>query len=196
MDIDSCQDVTIRHCHISVNDDDIALKGSKGPFAATDAASPPVENILVEDCEFGDGNGMITCGSEATIVRHVTVRHCRITGKTNLVCLKLRPPTRPRTMRTITIDGILLSGGTGRLLQVAPWKQFFDLQGQPAPTQRISHLTIRNVSGEFRSFGTLRGNPGDTLADITLENVDIKLKEPVLNLGQVANPLVCKKTPV
>jgi polygalacturonase len=174
IDIDSSQDVTVRGCHIAVNDDNIALKGSKGPLADHDADSPPVENILIENCDFGDGNGMVTCGSEATIVRNVTVRHCRITGKTNLICLKLRPDT-PQDYENITIDGVELTGGAGRLVQVAPWRQFFDLQGHAPPVQRISHVTLRNITGTFGSFGTLHGNPGDTISDITLENIDVKL---------------------
>ncbi len=186
MDVDSCQDVTIRHCRIEVNDDNIALKGSKGPLADRDTDSPPDENILIEDCEFGDGNGMLTCGSEATLIRHVTVRNCRITGRTNLVCLKLRPDT-PQNYEDITIDGIQLSGGAGRLIQIAPWRQFFDLQGHAPPTQRISHLTIRNVTGSFRSFGGIRGNPGDTISDITLENFDVKLADPQLIVGATEN---------
>jgi alpha-L-rhamnosidase len=186
MDIDSCQDVAIRRCHIAVNDDNIALKGSKGPLADHDADSPPVENILIEDCEFGDGNGMLTCGSEATVIRHVTVRNCKITGKTNLICLKLRPDT-PQDYENITIDGIELSGGTGRLVQVAPWMQFFDLAGHAPPTQRISHVTLRNITGTFGSFGGLRGNPGDTLSDITLENIDVTLADPKLRLGKTEN---------
>ena len=186
MDIDSCQDVAVRHCKIAVNDDNIALKGSKGPLADHDVDSPPVERILIEDCEFGDGNGMVTCGSEATFVRHVTVRNCRITGKTNLICLKLRPDT-PQEYEDITIDGIQLSGGGARILNIAPWRQFFDLQGHEPPTQRISRVMIRNVTGAAHSFGTLRGNPGDTLEGITLENVDITLTEPKLALGETQN---------
>jgi polygalacturonase len=186
MDVDSCQDVTIRHCHIAVNDDNIALKGSKGPLADHDADSPPVENIMIEDCEFGDGNGMLTCGSEATVIRNVTVRNCKITGKTNLICLKLRPDT-PQDYENITIDGIQLSGGTGRLVQVAPWMQFFDLGGHAQPTQRISHVTLRNITGTFGSFGGLRGNAGDTLSDITLENIDVTLTDPKLHLGKTEN---------
>jgi polygalacturonase len=194
IDVDSCQDVAIRRCYISVNDDNIALKGSKGPLADHDADSPPVENILIEDCEFGDGNGMVTCGSEATLVRHVVARNCRITGKTNLVCLKLRPDT-PQRYEDITIDGIRLTGGGARLLQVAPWRQFFDLEGHAPPTQRISHLTLRNITGAGRSFGTLRGNPGDTLGDITLENIDVTLADPRLALGQTQD-LVLKNVRV
>ena len=71
IDVDSCQHVVIRNSTISVGDDCIALKGTKGPLAMEDATSPPVEDILVEDCDFQHGHGMLTCGSEATIVRNV-----------------------------------------------------------------------------------------------------------------------------
>ncbi|MEO7101577.1 MAG: glycosyl hydrolase family 28 protein [Luteolibacter sp.] len=186
IDVDSSQRVTIRHCVISVNDDNIALKGSKGPTADQDKDSPPVEDILVEDCEFGDGNGMITCGSEATFIHNVTVRNCRITGDATLLTLKLRPDT-PQHYENILIDGIKLSGGRGRILHVAPWTQFFDLNGHEPPSRTVNQVTIRNVSGRFLSLGTLLGNPGDTLQDITLENFDVKLTDDVFELGDVKN---------
>lgn len=75
IDIDSCQQVQIRSCTISVGDDCIALKGTKGPLAMEDEASPPVENILVTDCDFQSGHGMLTCGSEATTIRNVRVQN-------------------------------------------------------------------------------------------------------------------------
>jgi len=186
MDIDSSQNVTIRRCSISVNDDNIALKGTKGPFAEKDPDSPPVEHILIEDCDFGDGNGMVTCGSEATYVRDVTVRNCRISGKTNLVCLKLRPDT-PQHYENITVDGITLSGNQGRILDVAPWTQFFDLKGQPPPSQTIDHLTIRNIHGSFGSFGHLRGNKDSLIQHITLENFDVQLEHPALDAAATAD---------
>jgi polygalacturonase len=193
MDIDSCQNVTIRKCYISVNDDDIALKGSKGPLADKDADSPPVENILVEDCEIGNGNGLITCGSEATLVRNVTARNCIISGNATALTLKLRPDT-PQHYENITLDGITLTGG-GRLLNVAPWLQFFDLKGLPQPSRAVRNVTIRNVTGQFRSLGTLRGNTGDVLRDITLENINLKLTDDHLALGEVQN-LVLKNVTV
>ncbi len=185
IDVDSSQDVIIRRCYISTGDDNIALKGSKGPHADQDADSPPVENILVEDCEIGDGNGLITCGSEATTIRNVTARRCRLSGRATMLTLKLRPDT-PQHYEKITLDGIKLAGG-GRLLNVAPWTQFFDLQGQPAPTRLVNDITIRNVSGTYRAFGRLQGNPGDVLRDFTLENIHVELKEPQLDLGAVEN---------
>ena len=168
IDIDSSQRVTVRNCYISVNDDNIALKGSKGPLADQDKDSPPVEDILLEECEFGDGNGMITCGSEATVVRNVTVKNCRITGDATLLTLKLRPDT-PQHYENITFDGITLEGGQGRVLNVAPWTQFFDLKGHAPPSRTVNNITLRNVSGEFHTLGSLGGNPGDTLRDIGAE---------------------------
>lgn len=186
IDVDSSQKVTIRKCRISVNDDNIALKGSKGPTADQDKDSPPVEDILVEDCEFGDGNGMITCGSEATLIRNVTVKNCRITGDATLLTLKLRPDT-PQHYENILIDGIKLSGGKGRILNVSPWMQFFDLNGHKPPARTVNQVTIRNVSGRFLSLGTLYGNSGDVLRDVRLENVDIELANDKFELGDVKN---------
>ncbi len=186
IDIDSSQQVTVRKCYISVNDDNIALKGSKGPLADHDPDSPPVRDILIEDCEFGDGNGMVTCGSEATDVRNVTVRNCRISGDATLLTLKLRPDT-PQHYENILIDGVKLSGGQARLLNVAPWTQFFDLQGHAPPLRSVSHVTLRNVTGECLALGKLRANPGDTLRDITFENIDLKLADTRFDLGTVAD---------
>ena len=192
MDIDSSQKVTIRNCYISTNDDNIALKGSKGPLADKDTDSPAVEDILVEGCECGTGNGLITCGSEATTIRNVTVRNCTMSGSATLLTLKLRPDT-PQHYEHITMDGIKLAG-TGRLINCAPWTQFFDLKGQPPPSRMVNDVTIRNVSGTYGAFGQLRGNPGDVIRDITLENIDVKLNGPRggdrLNLGKVDNLVV------
>lgn len=175
IDIDSSRKVTVRNCYISVNDDNIALKGSKGPLADQDKDSPPVEDILVENCEFGDGNGMITCGSEATLVRNVTVRNCRISGDATVLTLKLRPDT-PQHYENILIEDITLEG-SGRVLNVAPWTQFFDLKGHAPPKRQVNNITLRNIRGMFHNLGTLGGNPGDTLRDITLENIDLKLTD-------------------
>jgi alpha-L-rhamnosidase len=193
IDVDSSQNVTIRKCYISTHDDNIALKGSKGPLADQDQDSPPVENILVEDCEMGDGNGLITCGSEATVVRNVTVRNCVMSGDATLLTLKLRPDT-PQHYENIMLDGIRLAG-SGRLLSMAPWMQFFDLKGLPPPSRTVNNITLRNLSGTYRTLGQLRGNPGDTLRDITLENIDLKLADEKFTVGRVEN-LVLKNVTV
>ncbi len=193
-DIDSSQNVTIRGCTYRVDDDCIALKGSKGPFAMQDKDSPPVEHVRVENCTFERGHGVVTLGSEATVVRDVVVEKSRVVGPINLVRLKLRPDT-PQRYEDIHYRDITLDSAAGTILQVQPWRQFFDLKGQPPPKSVVRNVTLSNVKGTYGSFGTLQGNPGQTeIGDITLENIDVRLKNEELKAVDVKNLKIEKVT--
>ncbi len=195
IDIDSCQNVTVRRCKISVDDDCIALKGTKGPLALQDESSPPVENILIEDCEFGSGHGVLTCGSEATIVRNVTVRNCTIRGENNIVRLKMRPDT-PQLYENLLFENLVLDSTGGRLFDVKPWTQFFDLKGHPLQPSVAKNVTVRNVTGRYGSLGILNPNSIDTVDGITLENINVTLTDPKLELGEVVKNLEAKNVVV
>lgn len=183
IDIDSCQRVTIRNCDISNGDDCIALKGTKGPLAMQDESSPPVEDITIEDCSFANGHGMVTCGSEATIVRNVTVRNCRLGANVPMLRLKLRPDT-PQLYENMLFENIQLENAQA-LFDVKPWTQFFDLQGHEPPLSQVHNITLRNITGSIRSLGELRGNEGDLLSKITLESINLRAKKAKLSLGEV-----------
>jgi polygalacturonase len=186
-DIDSCQNVTIRGCTYRVDDDCIALKGSKGPLAMGDKDSPPVEHIRVTGCTFERGHGVVTLGSEATVVRDVLVEKSRVVGPINLVRLKLRPDT-PQHYEDIRYRDITLDSPTGTILQVRPWRQFFDLKGQPPPRSIVRNVTLSNVRGTYGSFGEIEGNPGQTvISNVRLENIDVRLKEEKLRAVDVRN---------
>lgn len=178
IDIDSSRDVTIRRCRISVGDDCIALKGTKGLLAMQDHSSPPVERVIIEDCVFESGHGALTCGSEATVIRDVTMRRCRLGADVPLVRLKLRPDT-PQLYERILVDDV--EGDAAQaILDVKPWTQFVDLQGHPPQPSRVRGVTVRNVRGSFQSLGELRGNPGDEITGVLLENLDITATVPRL----------------
>ncbi len=182
IDVDSCQRVTIRRCLISVGDDCIALKGTKGPLALADESSPPVEHITIEDCDFQSGHGAVTCGSEATIVRDVTLRNCRLGADVPLVRLKLRPDT-PQLYEGIVVDGIQATDAQA-IFDVKPWTQFFDPQGHAPPQSIVRDVTVRNVTGSFRSLGELRGNPGDLIEQIRLADLGITAETPRLTVAE------------
>jgi len=199
IDIDSSQNVTVRRCRFAVDDDCIALKGSKGPLADRDASSPPVENVLVEKCVFVAGAGVVTFGSEATVVRGVIVRDCDVNGRMSVVRLKLRPDT-PQTYENILYENIRLGANGGAVISARPWLQFFDLQGQKPPMSVVRNLTVRNVSGAFGSFGTLGANAGAgelagetagkyTIDGVVFENLDLRLGQPRLSAGPMVRNL-------
>jgi alpha-L-rhamnosidase len=186
MDIDSSQNVTVRRCTFRVDDDAVCLKGSKGPFAMQDKDSSPVEHIRIQDCVFERGHGVVTLGSEATIIRDVVVERIKVSGPIALVRLKLRPDT-PQLYEDIHYRDITLDS-TAAMIEVRPWKQFFDLKGQTPPQSIVRNITIENVRGTFGSFGEIAGNPGQTtISNITLKNIDVKLKDENLKTVDVKN---------
>lgn len=185
IDIDSSRDVTVDDCVFSVTDDCIACKGSKGPHAMEDTDSPPVETIRVRNCTFKRGGGVLTCGSEATVVRDVIAEDCRITGAVRIATLKLRPDT-PQHYEDITFRNITSDGPSSGIVQMAPWTQYFDLQGMQPPKSVVKNLKFLNIRGTFNSIGTIKPNPGQTeIRDVLLKDLNVTVKAGALNTSGV-----------
>ena len=62
IDIDSCEDVLIENCHVSVGDDGIAIKSGSGGDGIK--AGKPSKRIKIRGCTVEDGHGGIVIGSE------------------------------------------------------------------------------------------------------------------------------------
>jgi len=186
IDVDSCRDVTIRGCYISVGDDNIALKGNKGTSAMDDKTIPPVEHIRVEDCTFGLGNAALTLGSEATVVRDVVIEHCRLTGteKNCVLKLKLRPDTEQH-YENISARDIQVDNPSAQVVSIQGWTQYFDLQGKPAPSQFVSNVTMSNITGNLREFGIVEGPSNSVVANLTFKDIDVTLKNPEVMIRKV-----------
>lgn len=186
IDVDSCQNVLIRGCYISVNDDNIGLKGNKGTSALDDKTVLPVEHIRITDCTFGQGNSALTLGSEATLVRDVVIENCKLTGteKNCVLKLKLRPDTEQH-YENITARNITVDNPAAQLVSIQPWTQFFDLQGKPAPNQIAVNITLENITGTMRDFGVVNGPAQSTVTNLVFKNLNLKLSNPAVNVKNV-----------
>jgi polygalacturonase len=192
IDVDSCQYVEIRHCHISVDDDNVCLKGTKGPLSMQDKRSAPVEHIHIHDCTFGLGHGVLTLGSEASVVRDVEMDHCTVSGPDtapNVVLrLKLRPDTEQHyeniRVHDIKVDGL------GAIIHCDPYTQYFDLKGLPAPHQTVNGVTMSAISGSFGSFGSINGPAQSTVRNVVLKDMDLRLAKTDYILKNVQDLVV------
>jgi polygalacturonase len=108
---------------MSVNDDAIALKGGKGPWADTNENNGENTNIIIEDCEFGFCHSALTCGSESIHNKNILMRNCYVNEAMRLLWLKMRPDT-PQRYEYITVENI--KGQAHSMIFVKPWRQFFD----------------------------------------------------------------------
>jgi polygalacturonase len=180
IDVDSSRNVTIDGCFFSVTDDCIACKGSKGPHATEDTSSPPVEHIRVRNCVYKRGGGVLTLGSEATIVRDVVVENCRIVGNVRVATLKLRADT-PQHYEDISFRNITSDAAAGPILSVQPWSQYFNLQGETPPKSVVRNVSLTGIKGHFSAFGTIKPNPGQTeISDVLLKDFDVVLEQDKL----------------
>lgn len=190
IDIDSSQDVLVERCHFSVTDDAVAMKGSKGPLALDDKDSPPVERVVVRDCEFRRAHAALTLGSEATIVRDVVLENSRVTGAMFLLHVKLRPDT-PQTYENITVRDIALDNAGGRLISATPWRQYFDLAGHTPPKSIVRNITLERLTGRYGSLGVIEGNKGQTSLDgITFKDLSLTVSNDQLQSRGVKDLLL------
>ena len=176
LDIDACRDVHVTGCYMSVNDDAIALKGGKGPWADRDPNNGGNYNIIIEDCEFGFCHSCLTFGSESVHDRNIVLRRCKVDDASRLLWLKMRPDT-PQNYEYVTVEGI--EGNARTFLFVHPWTQFFDLKGrEDVPMSCSSHITMRDIRLECeRFFDVERADEQYRLSDFTFENLDIRAKD-------------------
>lgn len=144
IDLDAVHDILIRRCYMAVNDDAIAMKGGKGPWAddpARSVGNGANERVLIEDCVYGFCHGCLTCGSESVHNRNILMRRIQVNRAARLLWLKMRPDT-PQRYEYITVEDI--TGEVGYFLFIHPWTQFYDLKDRTdIPMSYADHITMR-----------------------------------------------------
>ena len=174
IDLDSCQNVTVRDCLFDVEDDCVCLKGSRGPHAWDDKDSPPTENIRVSGCTFVRGQGGVSFGTEATLIRNVTIENChaKLDPKFGMLRFKIRPDTPGQTYENIVMRNITMDDSRGRVVMTRLDHGTKDVVKDPHRV--IRNVTIENVTGSCESLGMLFGNDMTEVHDVMLRDIDIK----------------------
>lgn len=203
IDLDSCQDITVRRCRFSVDDDCIALKGTQGPGAAAYSEAPPVERIHIHDCIFEYGLGCVTFGSNGTVMRDIKVERIVNVGDIPTIRFKIRPDTPGQVYERLHVRGVRLAEAPQ---PVSFWHRGEVFYGYNKPNfgaddpaiglivnARLTHGTkvpgklpgsivrdiiIEDVKGTTRGFGNISGNATSFLSNFTLRDIDVKLTDP------------------
>ena len=201
IDLDVVKNILVKNCYMSVNDDAVAMKGGKGPYAdafrnkydGIDMSQFPEmagdggnENVIIEDCEYGFCHGCLTLGSESVYNHNIILRRIKVSQANNLLWLKMRPDTAQQ-YEYVTVEDI---EGNGRnFIYVAPWTQFYDLKGRESmPMSYSDHITMRNIKFDCNSFFNVQQREDQYhLSNFTFENLDITAKTGDLRPEYVEN---------
>jgi len=171
-DIDSSENITVKGCYFSVNDDCICLKGNRYDGLNQEPKSPPVKNIRILDCTFVRGMGALSLGTEATVIRDVEFADSTVKGNIPILRIKLRPDTAGQDYANIHVHDIKLDG-RGKFLSLEP-THGTKVAPDKAAHGKVSNVTVENITGSFGAFGKFSGDITD-VRDITLRNIDVKV---------------------
>ena len=174
IDIDVVKNMLVKGCYMEVNDDAIALKGGKGPWADTAEENGANENITIEDCTYGRCHGCLTCGSESVHNKNIVLRRINIVNTaSNLLWLKMRPDT-PQVYEDITVENI--KGRVRNVLLVRPWTQFYDLKDRKdIPMSYSRNIVMKNIDVDCDIlFNIEQRDDQYQLSDFSFENIEVR----------------------
>jgi len=172
---DSCRNVHISDCHISVGDDCITIKSGRDEDGRR--VGRPCENVTITNCTMLDGHGGVVIGSEMSGgVKKVTISNCVFDGTDRGIRMKT---TRGRggVVEDIRISNIVMS-------RIPRGPFYFNMFYTRAPQEPVSERTplFRNIHisdiivKDCPSAGSILGLPERVIENLTFDNIQIQAK--------------------
>lgn len=170
---ESCSNVRISDCHISVGDDCITIKS--GRDAQARRLNKPCENITITNCTMLSGHGGVVIGSEMSgSVRRVTISNCIFDGTDRGIRLK---STRGRggVVEDIRVSNIVMHNikKEAVVLHLKYSKMPAEPKSDRTPVFRnihISGMTVNRVQTPILMVG-LEEAP---ISDIVLRDIQVQ----------------------
>lgn len=170
IDLDSCENVQVRHCDIISGDDAFCIKAT--------SAGKPSRNIVASDCKLSTRCNAIKLGTEAIGgFENISVSRCQITNtKMSGIALYSVDGSELKNVAIsdITMDGVIVPIS----IRLGARLKTFREGDQPKPTPgKLRDVTIKNVTAKnIEMIGMLiNGIPGYPVEALTLENIQLEL---------------------
>jgi polygalacturonase len=170
---ESCRNVHISDCHISVGDDCITIKSGRDLQARK--LNAPCENITVTNCTMLSGHGGVVIGSEMSgSVRKVTISNCVFDGTDRGIRIK---STRGRggVVEDIRVSNIVMSNikKEAVVLSLKYSKMQPEEKSERTPVFRNIHISGVTASGTEVPI-LISGLEEAPISDIILRDIHIQ----------------------
>ncbi|WP_300598172.1 glycoside hydrolase family 28 protein [Niabella sp.] len=166
---ESCSNVHISDCHISVGDDCITIKSGKdGPGRAK---ARPAENYTITNCTMLSGHGGVVIGSEMSSgVKKITISNCIFDGTDRGIRIKT---TRGRggTVEDIRVSNIVMKniGEQAIVLDM----EYAKVPEEPVSdrTPRFRNIRLSNITAYTNEALFINGLKEMPVSEISLNDV-------------------------
>lgn len=170
---ESCRNVHISNCHISVGDDCITIKSGRDLQARR--LNVPCENITITNCTMLSGHGGVVIGSEMSGgIKKVVISNCIFDGTDRGIRLK---STRGRggVVEDIRVSNVVMNNiGQEAIVFNLRYSQM-PKENKTDRTPEFRRITIDGLMGyDVKTPIKIIGLPEAPISDITLKNIDIR----------------------
>ena len=95
-----------------------------------------------------------------------------------------RNESSPQCYENFVVQNIWVDNEKATLIQIKPWSQYFDPQGQPEPTSNARNVRISGVEGQLGVLRVIKGNAQSHFGSIIIEDVNVDAKSTKFELGE------------
>lgn len=170
---ESCKNVHISNCHISVGDDCITIKSGRDLQGRQYGV--PCENITITNCTMLRGHGGVVIGSEMSGgVRKITISNCVFDGTDRGIRLK---STRGRggIVEEIRVDNIVMNNIQKEAIILNLFYSRVPEEPLSDRTPCFRNIHISNMTGtNVKSAGTIMGLPEMPVSNVSFNQINLE----------------------
>jgi polygalacturonase len=169
VNIDSCENVRVRHCDVISGDDALVIKST--------SSTQPSRDIEASDCKLSTRTNAIKLGTESIGgFEDITISNCQV-SKTAMAGIALYA-VDGGDLRNVTISDVTMNEVAVAIsIRLGARLKTFREGEQPKPVGKLRDVTIKNVSAKnIGLIGMLiNGVPGHSVEAVGLENIQMEL---------------------
>ena len=171
---ESCKNVHISDCHISVGDDCITIKSGKD--APGRKMAIPAENYVITNCTMLSGHGGVVIGSEMSgDVRKITISNCIFDGTDRGLRIKTARG-RGGVVEEIRVSNIIMKNIKQQAIVLDMQYAKTNVEAISERTPRFRNIHFSNITGQVNQAAYLNGLEEMPIENISFNDINLDAK--------------------
>ena len=169
---ESCSNVHIANCHISVGDDCITIKSGKDRSGRK--VNIPAENYTITNCTMLRGHGGVVIGSEMSGgVKNIVISNCVFDGTDRGIRLKTARG-RGGVVENIRVSNIVMRNIRDHAIVLNMQYAKTDVEPISERTPLFKNVFISDMEGSTNSVALIRGLEEMPVENVSFTNINMK----------------------
>ncbi|MEH6306868.1 glycoside hydrolase family 28 protein [Olivibacter sp. CPCC 100613] len=171
---ESCSNVHIANCHISVGDDCITIKSGKDRSGRKEAR--PAENYTITNCTMLSGHGGVVIGSEMSgDVKKIVISNCIFDGTDRGIRIKTARG-RGGVVEDIQVSNIVMKNIKQQAIVLDMQYAKTEIEPVTERTPIFRNIHLSNITAQGEQAGYLNGLEEMPIENVSFSNVVMETK--------------------